>query len=82
MTRITLDDVVEKIECPYLIVHGSGDRQIPADHAQRTYDAAVNARTRKLVLLTEEDGGVEHCSIDNPRYASELMSDWVADVLA
>jgi fermentation-respiration switch protein FrsA (DUF1100 family) len=81
LRRITLKGVADKITCPLLIVHGGNDRQIPIDHGQKTYDAAINRRSRKLVVLGPEDGGVEHCSIDNVPLAVELIGDWIADTL-
>jgi len=81
MRRLTLKDVAQHITCPLLIVHGGADRQIPVDHGQKTYDAACNSRARKLVVLGPEDGGVEHCSIDNFPLVRDLAADWIADTL-
>jgi len=81
MRRLTLKDVARDITCPLLIVHGGADRQIPVDHGQKTYDAACNSRARKLVVLGPEDGGVEHCSIDNFPLVRDLAADWIADTL-
>ncbi len=81
MRRLTLRDVADRITCPLLIVHGGRDRQIPVDHGQKTYDAARNSRARKLVVLGPEDGGVEHCSIDNFPLVRDLVADWIADTL-
>ncbi len=82
MRQLTLKDVAQHITCPLLIVHGGRDRQIPVDHGQKTYDAARNSRARKLVVLQPEDGGVEHCSIDNFPLVRDLAADWIADTLA
>jgi len=81
MRRLTLKGVAERITCPLLIVHGGQDRQIPVDHGQKTYDAAFNSRARKLVVLGPEDGGVEHCSVDNFPLVRDLAADWIADTL-
>jgi dienelactone hydrolase len=81
MRRLTLKDVARQITCPLLIVHGGADRQIPIDHGEKTYDAACNSRARKLVVLGPEDGGVEHCSIDNFPLVRDLAADWIADTL-
>jgi len=81
MRRFTLKDVASRITCPLLIVHGGHDRQIPVDHGQKTYDAAHNSRARKLVVLGPEDGGVEHCSIDNFPLVRDLAADWISDTL-
>jgi dienelactone hydrolase len=81
MRRLTLRDVAREITCPLLIVHGGRDRQIPVDHGQKTYDAACNSPARRLVVLGPEDGGVEHCSVDNFPLVRDLAADWIADTL-
>jgi dienelactone hydrolase len=81
LTRVTLKGVADKITCPLLVTHGGADRQIPVEHAQKTHDAAVNSIRKKLVVLGPEDGGVEHCSIDNGPLIREIACDWIADVL-
>jgi dienelactone hydrolase len=81
LSRVTLKGVADKITCPLLVTHGGADRQIPVEHAQKTYDAAINSPNKKLVVLGPEDGGVEHCSIDNGPLIREIASDWIAGVL-
>jgi dienelactone hydrolase len=81
MHRFTLKGVAGKITCPLLIVHGRDDRQVPFDQAHKTYEAAVNSSNRKLVVLGPEDGGVEHCSVDNLPLATDLMADWILDTM-
>jgi len=81
LAKITLKGVADKITCPLLVTHGGADRQIPVDHAQKTYDAAINSPNKKLVVLGPEDGGVEHCSIDNGPLIREIACDWIAEVL-
>jgi len=80
-SKFTLAQVAERITCPLLVVHGGRDRQIPPDHGQKTYDAAKNAARRDLVLIDDENGGVEHCSNDNLPRGRAILCDWVADVL-
>jgi dienelactone hydrolase len=80
-SKFTLDGVAERITCPILIVHGGRDRQIPRDHGQKTYDAAKNSSRRDLVLLDDDEGGVEHCTNDNLPRGRAIVCDWVADVL-
>jgi hypothetical protein len=70
-----------QIACPLLVTHGGADRQIPVEQAQQTYEAAVNSPSRKLVVLGPEDGGIEHCSIDNGPLIREIACNWIVDVL-
>lgn len=81
VARITLKGVAEKITCPLLIVHGVDDCQVSVEHARQTYDAAINSRDRKLIVLGADDGGVEHCSTDNGPLNRETVCDWIAGVL-
>lgn len=79
--RMTLRGVADRIRCPLLIVHGENDQQADLTHAQRSYDAAVNARTRELKVFRLSDGGAEHCQLDNLWYATDYMTDWFAEQL-
>ena len=81
-SKMTLDDVVERITVPYLVTHGAGDRQIPVEAAHRSYDQAINSARRELRIFTAEDGGVEHVSADNMAPAIDFIVDWVADEFA
>lgn len=75
---MTLEGVIERLTCPFLIVHGENDRQTALADAQRVFDAAVNATERELRVLTLGEGGSEHCSIDNMTLAVDVIADWVA----
>ena len=44
-----LDGIVQKMKCPFLLVHGEGDAQAPTDHAEHMIAACGSAnltRTR------------------------------------
>jgi dienelactone hydrolase len=77
--RINLDGVVERIRVPYLVVHGGSDRQIPVEYAHRSYEQAVNSSKRELKVYTAEEGGVEHCNLDDPSTPTSFIADWVAE---
>ena len=79
--QFDLTEVAAQIECPLPIVHGLGDRQVPPDHGRKTYDAAPNSARRNLVELSAEQGGSEHCSLDNIPAVRAIMADWIAEVL-
>ena len=79
--RITMRGVAEHITCPFLITHGIRDRQVPVAEAREVYDAAVNSPRRDLKIFTEDEGGVEHVSSDNPGIAIDYMADWITEVL-
>lgn len=75
--RMTLDGVVEKISCPLLVMHGENDRQIPVEQAVMTFEAATTA-DKTLKIFTTDEGGCEHCQIDNRAIAADYLADWYA----
>jgi esterase/lipase len=77
--RVTLEGVVEKITVPFLITHGSNDRQIPLEYAHLQYERATNSPKRELKIFTSREGGVEHVSADNQHNARDYIADWIAE---
>ncbi|HZQ15068.1 MAG TPA: alpha/beta fold hydrolase [Pseudolabrys sp.] len=75
-----LDGVVQKISCPFLLLHGEGDEQIPLAEARKCFDA-VGAKHKTFKLFTREEGGYHHCQIDNQSICSAYMWDWLEQVL-
>lgn len=78
--KMTLAGIVEKITCPLLVMHGENDRQVPVQHAIDTYERATTS-DKTLKIFTKDEGGVEHCQIDNRAIASDYLSDWFAEKL-
>jgi dipeptidyl aminopeptidase/acylaminoacyl peptidase len=75
-----LDGVVQKITCPFLMLHGEGDEQIPLSEALKCFDA-VGSRDKTMKLFTREEGGYHHCQIDNQSICSAYMWDWLEQIL-
>lgn len=75
-----LDGVVQKIRCPFLLLHGAGDEQIPVEDARRCFDA-VGSERKTLRVFTREEGGYHHCQIDNLSVGVAEMWDWIEDTL-
>jgi dipeptidyl aminopeptidase/acylaminoacyl peptidase len=75
-----LDGAVQKITCPFLLLHGEGDEQIPMAEAQKCFDA-VGSKQKTFKVFTREEGGYHHCQIDNQSICSAYMWDWLEDVL-
>ena len=75
-----LEAAAPRIRCPFLLVHGEGDRQIALDVARRCYDAVGSTR-KELKVFTREEGGYQHCQSDNVSIGTAYMWDWVEDVL-
>lgn len=75
-----LDGVVQKINCPFLMLHGEGDEQIPLSEAQKCFEA-VGSKQKTMKIFTREEGGYHHCQIDNQTICSAYMWDWLEQVL-
>jgi dienelactone hydrolase len=75
-----LEGVVQKVRCPFLLIHGEGDEQISLELAQLCF-SKVGARVKTLKVFTREEGGYHHCQIDNASIAVTYMWDWVEDQL-
>jgi dipeptidyl aminopeptidase/acylaminoacyl peptidase len=75
-----LDGVVQKITCPFLMLHGEGDEQIPLAEARKCFDA-VGSKQKTFKLFTRDEGGYHHCQIDNQSICSAYMWDWLEQVL-
>lgn len=80
-TDMHLNGTMERIRVPFLVTHGSKDRQIALDYAHQSYDHLVNAPVRELKIFTEREGGVEHVGADNMAYARDYIADWLAEQL-
>lgn len=77
----TLATVIDKVDCPMLVVHGSDDLQVPVTDAERTVNGAINSPRAELKIYTPEDGGEIHCNLDNLADPLEEMADFAAEVL-
>jgi dipeptidyl aminopeptidase/acylaminoacyl peptidase len=80
--RITLTGVVERIDVPFLVVHGENDRQIPLEYAYRSHEQAEASPRVDLKVFTAREGGVEHCSADNMEPVRSYIADWIHDRFA
>lgn len=80
-TDMNLNGHIDRIKVPFLVTHGSNDRQISVDYASDLYDQLVNSPRREKVIFTPREGGVEHVGADNMAYGRDLLSDWFAETL-
>lgn len=76
----TLEGVAQKIRMPILIVHGEDDAITPVRMARRLYEACGSA-DKELKVFRVEDGGSQHCLLDNLPLASTYIADWWMDRL-
>ena len=75
-----LDAVVQKMKCPFLIVHGAEDEQVPVADAQALYDACGSS-DKTLRVFTADEGGAQHCQRDYLTLGVATMWDWFEDKL-
>jgi len=75
-----LDGIVQKMTCPFLLVHGAGDEQIPLATAETCFHA-VGSKQKTFKVFTKEEGGFHHCQVDDVTVGLHYMWDWIADVL-
>jgi dipeptidyl aminopeptidase/acylaminoacyl peptidase len=73
----SLAGVAERIACPVLITHGANDRVVPVQAARDLY-AALKASKKTLKIFTPEEGGAEHCQVDDRPLGIAYIADWIA----
>ena len=75
-----LDCVVQQMRCPFLLLHGEEDAQIPMEDAQALYNA-VGSQDKTLRVFTVEEGGAQHCTRDHFTLGITTIADWLAEKL-
>jgi pimeloyl-ACP methyl ester carboxylesterase len=74
--KFTLAGVADKVECPFLVLHGQDDRVVPVASAHQLY-AALGSKKKELRIFTSEEGGAEHCQVDHRQYGVDFIGDWL-----
>jgi dienelactone hydrolase len=80
LKKFSLDGIVQKMKCPFLLVHGKEDEQIPMATAQKCFDA-VGSNQKEFKVFDIDEGGHHHCQVDNVVIGTHYMWDWAAGVL-
>ncbi len=75
--EFSLAGVADKITCPVLITHGANDRVVPVEAAHKLH-AALTTKKKTLRIFTAEEGGAEHCQVDNRPLGIGYIADWIA----
>lgn len=78
MARFSLDGVVQKMTCPFLVVHGENDPLVPLDSVKRLHDEA-GSPDKTLKVFTSEEGGSQHCQVDDRQAGIDFIADWLGD---
>ena len=77
LKQFTLAPVANKIACPMLILLGDEDKLVTREIANQLL-SAVGSRDKTLKVFTQEDGGFEHCQVDNRPVGTDYIADWLA----
>lgn len=80
--NMDLTPVIGNMECPFFIMHGGGDRQIPVEYAEQSRDQAVNSAKVDYFVTGAEHYEVEHCGADNGTFMRDMLADWMAETFA
>jgi dienelactone hydrolase len=75
-----LDGVMQKMRCPFLLVHGADDEQIPLGDAQKQFDAC-GSTDKTFRIFTAEEGGAQHCQRDYLTLVVAEMWNWFDEKL-
>jgi dienelactone hydrolase len=78
MKNFNLEGIAQKVKCPFLVMHGANDRQIPTSEAQTLYDKLGTAK-KTLKIFDIEEGGAEHCQVDDRPAGINFMADWLTE---
>jgi fermentation-respiration switch protein FrsA (DUF1100 family) len=63
-----------------LVLHGENDRIVPVEEARTLYEK-LSPKTKHLKIFTAEEGGTEHCQVDNRPLGLDYIADWLTDTL-
>ena len=69
-------DCGPRVKCPFLVMHGIEDRQVPPGAAEQMF-ACIGAHDKQLLLFDGSNGGSAHCQFDNHRPALLACADWL-----
>ena len=76
--KFSLVDCAKNISCPLLITHGVNDRLASPADAEKLC-AAAGSRIKQVKLFTPEEGGAEHCHVDNRQVGVDYVADWLTE---
>lgn len=71
----------DRITCPFLVMHGAEDQQVPMTDARAMFDA-IGSKDKELKIFTGEDGGAAHSQFDNHFPALQFVADWMVKKFA
>ena len=80
LEKFRLDGIVQRMKCPFLIVHGADDEQVPLKDAERLFSAS-GSKDKVLRVFDSEEGGAQHCQRDYLTLGVYTMWNWFEEKL-
>jgi fermentation-respiration switch protein FrsA (DUF1100 family) len=80
IAKFSLVDAVKRMKCPLLVVHGEEDRIVPLEAARKLYEGSASP-VKRLKFFSADDGGAEHCQVDDRQAGVDYIADWIEDTL-
>ena len=78
--KFSLEGVCERVQCPFLTVHGEEDRVVAVDSAHKLH-AALGTQRKTLKIFSRAEGAAEHVQVDDRQRGVDYIADWLADNL-
>jgi len=76
--KFTLENVIDKIQCPTLVMDAQCDNSFPAQ-PKKVYDN-LTCKEKRYELFTEQEGAEDHCHIAALSLANQRIFDWLDDI--
>jgi dipeptidyl aminopeptidase/acylaminoacyl peptidase len=73
-----LQGIAEKVQCPFLLLHGAEDAQVSMADA-RTLFESIGSKDKTFRVFTAEEGGAQHCQRDYLALAVDTVCDWLEE---
>ena len=80
IAKFSLVESAKRMKCPLLVVHGEEDRIVPLEAANKLYAESASSEKR-LKFFSAEDGGAEHCQVDDRQAGVDFIADWIENEL-
>jgi dienelactone hydrolase len=74
--KFSLSECAGRIRCPFLITHGAEDRVIPAENAEKLFNA-VGTQQKTMIIIGPEEPGSQHAHVDDRQKGVNLVADWL-----
>jgi dienelactone hydrolase len=74
------DGIAQKVECPFLLTHGTEDAQVPMSDAHKLFEA-IGSKDKTFRIFTPEEGGAQHCQRDYLTLVCDVVADWFEEKL-